>query len=109
MKNYSHLFRKVSNWLKPRASSGQESLLFIHIFCHKTTPYHFEESDGWMAQNFFTGGTMPCHDLFLHFQQDVVLKQMWWCVFPTSPLSLPPYPSPRADICPLHPLLPLKG
>lgn len=58
--------------------SGGDSLLFIHIFCHKTMPYHFEQDDGWMAQNFFSGGTMPCHDLFLHFQQDVVLEQMWW-------------------------------
>lgn len=80
MKNYSHLFRKVSRWLKPKSSSPKEdpSLLFIHIFCHKYMPYHFEENDGWMSQNFFSGGTMPCHDLFLHFQQDVVLEQFWW-------------------------------
>ncbi|CAO1614834.1 unnamed protein product [Parajaminaea phylloscopi] len=74
MKNYSLLFKKVSSWMK----DGGDSLLFIHIFCHKTMPYHFEQDDGWMAQNFFSGGTMPCHDLFLHFQQDVVLEDMWW-------------------------------
>lgn len=73
MKNYSLLFQKVSSWLK-----DANSLLFIHIFCHKTMPYHFEQKDGWMAQNFFSGGTMPCHDLFLHFQQEVVLERMWW-------------------------------
>ena len=73
MKNYSHLFRKVSAWLKPTTG-----LLFIHIFCHRTTPYHFEQSDGWMAQHFFSGGTMPSHDLFLHFQQHVKLEQIWW-------------------------------
>jgi hypothetical protein len=28
-------------------------------------PYHFEEDDGWMAQMFFSGGTMPSHDLFV--------------------------------------------
>ncbi|KAN0063992.1 hypothetical protein ACQY0O_003598 [Thecaphora frezii] len=78
MKNYSHLFRKVSRWLKPSNEAADPSLLFIHIFCHRTTPYHFEEDDGWMAQNFFTGGTMPSHDLFLHFQQYVKLEQMWW-------------------------------
>ncbi|EPQ28129.1 uncharacterized protein PFL1_04456 [Pseudozyma flocculosa PF-1] len=81
MKNYAHLFHKVSRWLKPDAaapSPEDPSLLFIHIFCHRTTPYHFEESDGWMAQNFFSGGTMPSHDLFLHFQQHVVLQDMWW-------------------------------
>ncbi|CAO1614721.1 unnamed protein product [Sympodiomycopsis kandeliae] len=78
MKNYSLLFRKVSSWLKSASSKEDPSLLFIHIFCHKTTPYHFEQDDGWMAQNFFTGGTMPSHDLFLHFQQDVVLEKIWW-------------------------------
>ncbi|SOV05535.1 related to N-methyltransferase [Ustilago sp. UG-2017a] len=63
MKNYSQLFRKVSSWLK----DGGESRLFIHIFCHRTTPYHFHDDDGWMAQNFFAGGTMPSFDLFQHF------------------------------------------
>lgn len=74
MKNYSQLFQKVSSWLK----DGGESRLFIHIFCHRTTPYHFEEDDGWMAQNFFSGGTMPSYDLFLHFQQNVTLEDSWW-------------------------------
>ncbi|KAK0551356.1 hypothetical protein OC846_003317 [Tilletia horrida] len=81
MKNYSLLFEKVSRWLKPlsAAPSPQDpSKLFIHIFCHKTTPYNFEEDDGWMAKNFFSGGTMPSHDLFAYFQQHVVLEQMWW-------------------------------
>lgn len=74
MKNYAELFRKVASWLK----DGRESRLFIHIFCHRTTPYHFEEDDGWMAQNFFSGGTMPSFDLFQHFQQHVTLEDSWW-------------------------------
>ncbi|GAC98299.1 hypothetical protein PHSY_005892 [Pseudozyma hubeiensis SY62] len=74
MKNYSLLFAKVSSWLKDDAASR----LFIHIFCHRTTPYHFEEDDGWMAQNFFSGGTMPSFDLFQHFQQHVTLEDSWW-------------------------------
>ncbi|CEH12341.1 s-adenosyl-l-methionine-dependent methyltransferase [Ceraceosorus bombacis] len=81
MKNYSLLLAKVSSWLKafPKdAPLEDRSLLFIHIFCHITTPYHFETGDGWMTKHFFEGGTMASHDLFLHFQNDVVLEDLWW-------------------------------
>jgi len=80
MKNYQALFRKVSTWLRPNCSTKEEddALLFVHIFCHRTTPYHFEEQDGWMATNFFSGGTMPSHDLFLYFQDDMTLIQSWY-------------------------------
>jgi hypothetical protein len=40
MKNYQELLRRISTWLKPGG------LLFVHIFCHKTCPYHFEASSG---------------------------------------------------------------
>ncbi|KAJ8092779.1 hypothetical protein PM082_023607 [Marasmius tenuissimus] len=73
MKNYQMLLRKVSTWLRLN-----DSLLFIHIFCHKTTPYHFEEGDGWMAKNFFSGGTMPSLDLFAYFQEDLTLIKSWY-------------------------------
>ncbi|KAK4685699.1 cyclopropane-fatty-acyl-phospholipid synthase, partial [Tremellales sp. Uapishka_1] len=72
MKAYPTLFHKVSTWLQPRG------LLFIHIFCHKSQPYHFEESSGWMAQTFFSGGTMPSLDLFTYFQHDLTLQRSWY-------------------------------
>ncbi|TEB37359.1 S-adenosyl-L-methionine-dependent methyltransferase [Coprinellus micaceus] len=85
MKNYEALFKKVSSWLKPRQAGSTpsnsdpgESLLFLQVFCHRSTPYHFEEGDGWMAQNFFSGGTMPSFDLFLYFQSHVTLLKNWY-------------------------------
>ena len=53
MKNYKLLMSKVASWLRP--DGAEESLFFVHLFCHRTTPYHFEEGDGWMAQTFFSG------------------------------------------------------
>lgn len=47
-KNYERLLAKVASWLKPGGK------FFVHIFTHKTTPFHYV--DGWMARTFFTGG-----------------------------------------------------
>ena len=69
MKNYSQLLSKIHGFLKPTGK------LFVHIFTHKDYTYHFEE--GWLAENFFTGGTMPSDDMLLYFAEHFSCTQHW--------------------------------
>jgi len=73
MRNHELLLQRIAGWLNPGGS------LYVHIFCHKSTPYLFvpEGPQDWMAEYFFSGGMMPSDELLLHYQQDLQLEQRW--------------------------------
>jgi cyclopropane-fatty-acyl-phospholipid synthase len=73
MRNYRELFGRISRWLRP------DGRFFMHIFCHRTTPYVYEDKGpgDWMSRHFFTGGIMPSSSLPLRFADNLQIESQW--------------------------------
>lgn len=73
MHNHRELLRRIAGWLEP------DGRLFVHMFCHRSTPYAFVPSDAsdWMSRYFFSGGIMPSDALPNYFQEHLRTQKMW--------------------------------
>lgn len=76
LRNYEQILEKCSSWL---VSGGGGGKMFIHIFCHRNSPYFFETEgdDNWMGRYFFSQGSMPSNMLFAYFQKHLKLEHQW--------------------------------
>jgi len=73
MRGWPELFRRVRGALAP------EGRFFLHVFCHRTVPYLFEDRGpgDWMARHFFTGGIMPSVGLAERFPDLLEVEARW--------------------------------
>lgn len=74
VRNHEQLLSRIADWMSP------ESKLFVHLFCHKDSPYLFEvqSSDDWMTKHFFEGGMMPAKGLLGEFNQHLKIDWQWY-------------------------------
>ncbi len=68
-RNYPELLRRVATWLEP------DGRLFVHVFSHRRFAYAYR--GGWLARNFFTGGTMPSESLLPSLADGLALEEEW--------------------------------
>jgi cyclopropane-fatty-acyl-phospholipid synthase len=73
LRNWPKLLKLMSAWLKP------DGLVFVHVFCHQTTPYLFDATGpgDWMSREFFSGGIMPSLDLLSCIDEDMKVVNHW--------------------------------
>lgn len=73
VRNHANLFDRINKWLHPGGK------LFVHVFCHKDTPYLFQSygENNWMGRFFFSGGMMPSFDLLPNINTSLRLEQSW--------------------------------